>query len=319
MITVVSNLEDFRYLIQDLNDKSDPELMVIIGGLLDLRLQRRFIIYDTETNVEYFHELSKNPLVRHYKSKGYLYYRYDEFHNHYTFSQGCRVVELNDSSDSDNIIRSKRNGHICLNIRDRIQLNRLGSLFLLDTSFTKGYVKDKMESFPRIDLPVRDIVIFDPYFGKHMGKVITEEHEDKFANGVAEIINAILNKQLRYLEDSEYQLSIIVNRNHSPFGLLNVDRKRRIEELVEKYLIVSPRIFSINVNGELHDRGIISDYYRVILTNSLGIAKSIIDVAGILCNMNGYFAILQHLNNLSSNKLVHLSAEKGDLGRVLGL
>jgi len=319
MIAVVSNFEDFRYLIQDLNDKSDPELMAIIGGLLDLRLQRRFIIYDSVTNFDFFGELCKNPLVQHYKTKGYLYYRHDDIQNHYSLSQGCRVVELNDSNDSDNIIKSKLNGHICLNIRDRNQLNRLGSLFLLDTSFTKGYVKDKMKSFPRIDLPVRDIVIFDPYFGKHIGKVIAEEQDEKFANGVAEIINVILNKQIRYLVDSEYQLSIIVNRNNSPFGLLNVERRRRIEELVEKYLIVSPRIFSINVNGELHDRGIISDYYRVILTNSLGSAKSIIDVAGLLCNMNGYFAILQHLNNLSSDKLVHLSAEKGDLGRALGL
>ena len=249
MIAVVSNFANFKYLVQDLTDQLEPELMVIVGGVLNPRLQRRFIIYDSEANRDAFDQFCENPLVRLFKSKAQLYYLNEDLENHYSKSEGCRVVELNDSNDSDNIIKSKRNGQICLNIRDRNQLNRLGSLFLLETSFTKGYVKDKMKSFPRIDLPVRDIVIFDPYFGKHIGKVIAEEQDEKFANGVAEIINVILNKQIRYLVDSEYQLSIIVNRNNSPFGSLNVERRRRIEELVERYLIVSPRIFSINVNG----------------------------------------------------------------------
>jgi hypothetical protein len=324
MITVISNFKDFQFLSEKLRrgcEGCNLEFYTTVARLFGRKLQRRFIIFDTPEYKDEFEELCEWPFIRLIRNKGRLHFIEDAQWSHLEISGNCRVIELNNNDAEQNEINSKNRGHICLNVRDERQIIYLDRLFESDSKYTKGFRKDELREFPLIKLPTKDVVFFDPYFPKGLtDKNINALSLDDVAIMISKFFDSLVSNGQLLLGERSCKIHLVVREGLSSLTGLSWEQLSELEELVIRKLSIEPLSFLIVIcSGSLHDRGIIGDYFKVGLSNSIASSESEIEWHGILDDFDGYFLKLQMLNNKVNGSFEFLGKDEMDLGRALGI
>ncbi len=245
-----------------------------------------------------------------------LQFKYFDLENHLESSKGCRVIEFNDLSCEKNDLRSKENGHVCINLRESVQIKKLSKLFMLDGILEDGYLKSSFSSLPKVELPSNDVVIFDPYFAKGLpSSENIPERVDFYANFISKFLNDFIRNADLKLMDSKYSIYLVVgtdNVSKSPLQFLDPKSRDELENKLNEMVCPRPLKCIIQLSPKLHDRGVIGTYFRYSFSSSFN-SESTVDLFGLLASSKSYFNTIDRLNVHADNNFSFLNSASKDL------
>jgi hypothetical protein len=215
-----------------------------------------------------------------------------------------------------NDLRSKENGHVCINLRESIQVKKLSKLFMLDGILEDGYLKSSFSSLPKVELPSNDVVIFDPYFAKGLPSSDNNpEKVDFYANFISKFLNDFIRNADLKLMDSKYSIYLVVgsdNERKSPLQFLDSKSRDELENKLNEMVCPRPLKCMIQLSPKLHDRGVIGTYFRYSFSSSFN-SESTVDLFGLLASSKSYFNTINRLNGHADKNFSFLNSTSKDL------
>jgi hypothetical protein len=324
VITVFLNCPDAEYLFDTIWNNLNKKSLGFINAwtqFIDLRLERHFVIFckkETDVNINY---LQFSQL----KSKGRVHIKHDELEDNLDLTEQQRCIIFNNEDLTKNLALSQKSTCVFCNIRDDEQfIHCVNNLFETSISSIKSFTRSNFDDFPIINLPVKSLVFYDPYF-PYVNNSTSKIDIFKIAQSVSDFAGKLIKKIS--LPNTKFGVNIILvikegkdrsGKYYSPIGAIaDQNNLKELEDIINTSKTLMNNTVSIVLgNKNFHDRGLYSEYFQIITTNSIHNNSATIVLSGILNDTSGYFSNLSTLNSICNNQIDHLTNQYTMLHRL---